>query len=67
MDEMEQKYRVMRDAYLREHTTNTILAAENEALAQALRDAEFNWLNCSEPWIKAAHDALSGWRARNPA
>ena len=66
MDEMEQKYRTMRDAYLKSNTTNTKLAAENEALALALRAAEEDWLNCSELWQLAAHNALSGWRARNP-
>ena len=66
MDEMERKYRTMRDAFNKEHTTNTKLAAENEALALALREAEYNWTDCSELWIKAAHNALSDWRERNP-
>lgn len=66
MDEYIEKYRAMRDAYLTEHTTNTILSAENDALALALRDAEFNWVECPETWMKAAHNALSGWRMRNP-
>lgn len=65
-DNLAERYRTMRDAYLKEHTTNTILSAENEALAQALKEAEFNWVECPEPWLKAAHNALSGWRARNP-
>ena len=65
MDAMETKYRTMRDAYLKEHTTNTILAVENEALALALRAAEEDWLDCPEKWQQAAHNALGGWRRRN--
>lgn len=66
LDDYIGKYKTMRDAFLRERTTNTILSAENEALAQALRSAEEDWLTPSETWLKEAHNALRGWRARNP-
>lgn len=65
MDEWESKYKTMRTAYLTEHTTNTILSAENDALALSLRTAIENWMDASESWAKAAFNALSGWRRRN--